>query len=45
MPFIGSRVTVKISPEKEEIIKKRLGKAIELLPGKSESFVMVGFED
>lgn len=45
MPFIGSRVTVKISPEKEEIIKKRLGKAIELLPGKSESFLMVGFED
>ena len=45
MPFIGSKVTVKISPEKEEIIKKSLGKAIELIPGKSETFLMVGFED
>lgn len=45
MPFIGSKVTVKISPEKEERIKKKLGKAIELIPGKSETFLMVGFED
>ena len=45
MPFIGSKVTVKISPEKEETIKTRLGKAIELIPGKSERFLMVGFED
>lgn len=45
MPFIGSKVTVKILPEKEEIIKSKLGRAIELIPGKSESFLMVGFED
>ena len=45
MPFIGSKITVKISSEKEEIIKKRLGEAIELIPGKSETFLMVGFED
>ena len=45
MPFIGSKVTVKISPEKEKTIKERLGKAIELIPGKSETFLMVGFED
>lgn len=45
MPFIGSKVTVKISPEKEEIIKNKLGKAIETIPGKSEAFLMVGFED
>ena len=45
MPFIGSKVTVKISPEKEKVIKERLGKAIELIPGKSETFLMVGFED
>lgn len=45
MPFIGSKVTVKISSEKEETIKTRLGKAIELIPGKSERFLMVGFED
>ena len=45
MPFIGSKITVKVSKEKKEIIKKRLGEAIELVPGKSERFLMVGFED
>ena len=45
MPFIGSKVTVKISKEKEESIKKKLGEAIQLIPGKSETFLMVGFED
>lgn len=45
MPFIGSKVSVKISKEKEEIIKERLGKAIGLIPGKTESFLMLGFED
>ena len=45
MPFIGSKITVKISKEKEEIIKKRLGEAIKLIPGKSETFLMLGFED
>ncbi|EKQ50365.1 MULTISPECIES: phenylpyruvate tautomerase MIF-related protein [unclassified Clostridium] len=45
MPFIGSKVSVKISKEKEEIIKRKLGEAIQLIPGKSETFLMVGFED
>ncbi len=45
MPFINSKVTVKISPEKEESIKKKLGDAIAIIPGKSESWLMVGFED
>ena len=44
MPFIGNKVTVKISKEKENAIKEKLGKAIELL-GKSEQYLMVGFED
>ena len=45
MPFINSKVTVKLTKEKEESIKSRLGKAIELIPGKSEAWLMVGFED
>lgn len=45
MPFIGSKVSVKISKEKEEVIKTKLGKAIEIIPGKSETFLMIGFED
>lgn len=44
MPFVGSKVNVKISSEKEEIIKTKLGKVIEIL-GKSEKYLMVGFED
>lgn len=45
MPFINSKVTVKISPEKEEVIKQKLGQAISIIPGKSESWLMVGFDD
>lgn len=45
MPFINSKVTVKLSPEKEETIKRRLGEAVTAIPGKSESWLMVGFED
>ncbi len=45
MPFINAKVSVKISEEKQESIKAKLGKAIELIPGKSENWLMVGFED
>lgn len=45
MPFINSKINIKITQEQEEEIKSRLGKAIELIPGKSESWLMVGFED
>jgi phenylpyruvate tautomerase PptA (4-oxalocrotonate tautomerase family) len=45
MPCIQTKVSVKISKEKEQIIKSRLGKAIELIPGKSEEWLMLSFED
>lgn len=45
MPFINSKVNVKILPEQEKELKNKLGKAIELIPGKSESWLMLGFED
>lgn len=45
MPFINSKVTVKLSEDKKETIKTKLGEAISLIPGKSESWLMVGFED
>ena len=44
MPFINSKVTVKMSPETKERVKSRLGEAIAIIPGKSESWLMVGFE-
>lgn len=45
MPFINSKVTVSMSEEKKETIKSRLGQAISIIPGKSENWLMVGFED
>ncbi|KHD35940.1 hypothetical protein NL50_11750 [Clostridium acetobutylicum] len=45
MPFINSTVTVKLDKEKESTLKTELGKIIELLPGKSEDWLMVGFKD
>jgi phenylpyruvate tautomerase PptA (4-oxalocrotonate tautomerase family) len=45
MPCIQTKVNVKISREKEEALKSELGKVIELLPGKSESWLMLSFED
>ena len=45
MPFIDSKVSVKISPEQEKELKRRLGQAISLIPGKSEQWLMAGFED
>ena len=44
MPFIDSKVTVTLSEAKKESIKTKLGQAIGTL-GKTESFLMVGFED
>lgn len=45
MPYINTRTNVEITKGKEEIIKQKLGKAIELIPGKSEEWLMVSFED
>ena len=44
MPYISTKTTVKLSNEKCEAIKSRLGKAIELIPGKSEGWLMLSFE-
>lgn len=45
MPYIDSKVTVTLSEEKKEKLKSELGKIITLIPGKSESYLMLGFED
>jgi len=44
MPFINSKITVKVSDEKKDAIKSKLGQACQLI-GKPESYVMIGFED
>lgn len=45
MPFINSKISMKISQEQETELKTRLGQSISIIPGKSESWLMTGFED
>lgn len=45
MPYISTKTNVTISKDKEKVIKTKLGKAIELIPGKSENWLMLAFED
>lgn len=44
MPFINSKISTGITKEQETEIKTLLGKAIQTIPGKSESWLMLGFE-
>lgn len=44
MPYISTKTNVAISKVKEVIIKEKLGKAIELIPGKSENWLMCAFD-
>lgn len=45
MPFIDSKVSVKTTPEQRKELKEKLGKAISLIPGKSESWLMIDLAD
>ena len=44
MPFIMTKVNVELDAEEEIKLKSRLGKAMELLPGLSEKYLLAGFE-
>ena len=44
MPFIETKTNVAITKEKERELKERLGKAISIIPGKSESWLMLAIE-
>ena len=44
MPFIDSKITVKMSEEKKEAIKAKLGAAASII-GKPERYVMIGIDD
>lgn len=45
MPYINTTTTVKISESQETALREALGKAISLIPGKSESWLMLNFRD
>ena len=44
MPFINVKTNVNVSKEESDLIKTSLGKSISLLPGKSETWLMVEIE-
>ena len=45
MPFIDTKLNIRLSREKEEILKTKLGEAISNFPGKSEYWLMLNFTD
>lgn len=45
MPFITAKTSCPISKGQETKIKARMGKVIELVPGKSEESLLLEFED
>lgn len=45
MPFIKTKVSCHISKEQEIALKSRMGKAIGMVPGKSEAYLLLEFED
>ena len=45
MPFVIAKVNVPVSKKQETEIKSRVGKAIENVPGKNESYLLFGIED
>ena len=44
MPFIGTKTNVTVTKVKERELKVRLGKAISIIPGKSEGWLMLAIE-
>lgn len=45
MPFISTKLSVPLTAEKEAALKSSFGKAIEMLPGKTERWLMLDFTD
>ena len=45
MPFIKAKVNVPVTFQQEREIKSLLGRAVESVPGKSEKYLMIIFEE
>lgn len=45
MPYIDSKITLTLSDAQKNTLKTELGKIICTIPGKSEAFLMLGFQD
>lgn len=45
MPFINAKISKAVSAQEKEAVKAEFGKAVSIIPGKSEEWLMVGIED
>ena len=45
MPYIKTTVSKEIAPAAQEALKAKLGQAIALIPGKTETWLMLEFKD
>ena len=45
MPFIDTKLNIRLTKEQEINLKQKLAKAIECFPGKSEYWLMMNFSD
>ena len=45
MPYINLKTNIKITEEREVVLREELGRAIETIPGKTEAWLMLGFQD
>ena len=45
MPFITAKVNLRLDEEQKFHLKTRIGKAMELLPGLSEKYLLLSLED
>ncbi|MDP4089630.1 MAG: phenylpyruvate tautomerase MIF-related protein [Bacillota bacterium] len=45
MPYINCTTTKKLTDAEKDNLKAQMGKLIEILPGKSEDWLFVGFND
>ncbi|MGL4737461.1 MAG: phenylpyruvate tautomerase MIF-related protein [Cellulosilyticaceae bacterium] len=45
MPYIDSKVSVTLTDAQKETLKAKLGQIITTIPGKSENYLMIGFQD
>lgn len=45
MPYINTKLSIPLDESKEVALKSALGRAIEAIPGKTEKWLMLDFED
>lgn len=45
MPYINTTLSIKLSEEERDSLKRRMGEIICDIPGKSEEWLMLGFKD